>query len=89
MAVPDEGAIADVRGQRVRIYPDPLLRNKIKQRFSDAIEWGSVGLPDDYLPLLAAGRAAFVRENERIVSHGGASLEELVVPLVQIERRDA
>ena len=86
---PDEGAVADVRGQRARVYPDPLLRSKVKKRFSDAIEWGPVGLPDDYLPLLAAGRTAFVRENERIVGHGGASLEELVVPLIQIERRDA
>lgn len=86
---PDEGAVADVRGQRTRIYPDPLLRGQVKKRFPGALEWEPVGLPDGYLPLLAPGRTAFVRESERIVSHGGASLEELVVPLVQIERRDA
>jgi hypothetical protein len=45
-----------------------------------------VGLPEDYLPLLAPGRFAFVSEGEHIVGHGGISLEELVVPFVRIER---
>jgi len=85
---PAEGSVADLRGERVRIYSDPLLRNQIKSRFPDALEWPPVGLPEDYLPLLAPGRSAFVRESERLVGHGGISLEELVVPLVQIERRD-
>ena len=85
---PDEAAAADVRGQRARVYRDPLLRSQVKKRFPCALEWGPIGLPDDYLPLLAPGRTAFVRESERTVSHGGVSLEELVVPLVQIERRD-
>jgi len=30
---------------------------------------------------------AFIRDGERIVSHGGISIEELILPLVQIERR--
>lgn len=85
---PSEGAVADLRSERVRIYPDFLLRGQVKDRFPDALEWPTVGLPEDYLPLLAPGRSAFVRETERLVGHGGASLEELVVPLVQIERRD-
>ena len=82
---PDEGVVADVRGGRARIYSDSKLRGRVKQRFPDSIEWPPVGLPDDYLPLLAHGRSAFVRKSERLVSHGGASLEELIVPLVQIE----
>ena len=85
---PQEGTIADLRGERARIYPDTLLRNQVKARFPDALEWPSIGLPDDYLPLLAPGRSAFVRKSERLVGHGGASLEELIVPLVQIERRE-
>ena len=82
---PDEGAVADVRGGRARIYSDSVLRGRVKQRFPDSIEWPPVGLPDNYLPLLAPGRSAFVRKSERLVGHGGASLEELIVPLVQIE----
>lgn len=84
---PAEGASANLRGERARIYPDSLLRGQVKERFPDAIEWPSIGLPEDYLPLLAPGRSAFVRKSEHLVGHGGATLEELVVPLVQIERR--
>ena len=85
---PAEGAVADLRGARARIYSDSLLRGRVKEKFPDAMEWPPIGLPEDYLPLLAPGRSAFVRETDRLVSHGGASLEELVVPLVQIERRN-
>ena len=85
---PAEGAVADLRGERARVYPSSLLRSQISERFPDALEWTPVGLPEDYLPLLAPGRSAFVRETERLVGHGGVSLEELIVPFVQIERRD-
>jgi len=84
---PAEGAVADLRGERVRIYSDAVLRGKVKERFPAALEWGTVGLPEDYLALLAPARQAFVQEKQRTVSHGGVSVEELIVPLVQIERR--
>lgn len=84
---PSEGAVADLRGERVRIYPDAVLRGKVKERFPAALEWGTVGLPEDYLALLAPARQAFVQEKQRTVSHGGVSVEELIVPLIQIERR--
>jgi len=86
---PAEGAVADLRGERVRIYSDSILRGQIKDRFPDSLEWPPVGLPENYLPLLAPGRLAFVRKTERLVGHGGISLEEVVVPLVQIERGGA
>ncbi|HLA81459.1 MAG TPA: BREX-3 system phosphatase PglZ [Thermoleophilia bacterium] len=84
---PAEGAVADLRGERVRIYPDAALRNRVKERFPAAMEWEPIGLPDDYLALLAPSRQAFVQEKHRTVTHGGISVEELIVPLVQIERR--
>ena len=86
---PAEGAVADVRGERARIYPDAALRSRVKERFPAAIEWPGPGLPEDCLTLLAPGRTAFVREGERIVGHGGVSLEEVVVPMVEIERAAA
>ncbi len=85
---PAEGVVADIRGERVRVYSDSFLRGRIKKRFPDALEWPALGLPENYLPLLAPGRSAFVRKTEHPVGHGGATLEELVVPLVQIERRN-
>ena len=84
---PSEGAVADQRGERVRIYRDAVLRCKVKERFPAALEWGTVGLPEEYLALLAPARQAFVQEKRRTVCHGGICVEELIVPLVQIERR--
>ena len=83
---PSEGAMADLRGERVRIYSDATLRGKMKEHFPAALEWEPIGLPNDYLPLLAPSRKAFVHEKKCLVSHGGISIEELIVPLVQIER---
>jgi len=85
---PAEGVVADLRGERVRVYSDPLLRAQVKEQFPDSLEWPPIGLPEDYLALIAPSRAAFVRAGDRLVGHGGISVEELIVPLVQVDRRD-
>lgn len=84
---PSEGILADLRGQRVRIYSDDTLRSKSREGFPFALEWENIGLPDDYLVLLAPARKAFVEQSHRIVSHGGISIEEMIVPFVQIEKQ--
>jgi len=86
---PAEGAVADLRGERVRVYPNAVLRDKVKESFPTALAWEPVGLPDDYLPLLAPDRKAFITEDAGTVGHGGISIEELIVPLVRIERSDS
>lgn len=81
---PAEGVIADLRSMRARIFPDEVLRASVHERFPESTAWPALGLPPDYLPLLAPGRQAFVKEGERLVTHGGISLEEVIVPFVQI-----
>lgn len=84
---PGEGVVADLRGERVRVYPDQLLLARSKEKFPDALAWLPVGLPDGYVPLLASGRTAFVQKGERTVAHGGISLDEVVVPFIELRRR--
>ena len=84
---PSEGSTADIRGQRVRIYPSEIMRNQIKQKYLDAIEWPPYGLPDDYFPLFAPNRCAFVTKGKRIVTHGGISIEEVIVPFIEVTLR--
>ena len=84
---PREKSLAELRGQRARVYRDRGLRSRVATRFPDAIEWPTTGLPEDYFALLAPARRAFVRESERPVAHGGITLEEVVVPFVEIERK--
>ena len=81
-----EGALAELRGQRVRVFTDPALRARVAAQAPGAIAWPPAGLPDDYLALIAPGRSAFVPASERPVSHGGAALEEVIVPFVEIDR---
>lgn len=85
---PGEAALADLRGERVRVYPNAALRSKVKQQFPEALEWGGVGLPEDYFALLAPARQAFVQKGKTIVGHGGVCIEEIIVPLVEIDRED-
>lgn len=79
--------VADMRGKRAHVYSNAVLRRQAADELPDARRWPPSGLPSDYFPLLAPGRSAFVAQGERIVGHGGASLEEVIVPLVRIDRR--
>ncbi|GAX61718.1 methylase of polypeptide chain release factors [Candidatus Scalindua japonica] len=84
---PSEGSIAETCGERARVYPTPELRSKVLSDHISAKEWRAPGLPADYYPLVAEGRDAFIKEGDSIVGHGGISIEEIIVPLVKIERR--
>lgn len=83
---PAEGLMAETRGERVRIYKDSLLRHKIHSEYPDSIEWISAGLPQDFLPLIARGRRAFTTLDSAVISHGGLTLDEVIVPLIRLSR---
>ena len=83
---PTEGVIAETKGERVRIYPSEELRSQVAADFSFAQEWHPVGLPSDYYPLIASAQDAFINKGNTIVGHGGISIEEVIVPLVNFKR---
>lgn len=84
---PTEGAIAETRGERVRVYPTPELRAQVVGNYPFAHEWSPIGLPAGYYPMVVCGHDAFVNTNDTIVGHGGISIEEVIVPFVRFERR--
>ena len=84
---PREGMLAEVRGERVRIYPDEILRRKIAKNFPGSTDWPQIGIPQDYYPLIAPHRAAFIATGEVRICHGGTSLEEVLVPLIEFQPR--
>lgn len=81
-----EGVLADTRGERVRIYNSEELRDRAAQKYSSQ-KWESIGLPDDFFVLAAKSGEAFVKEGEVVVSHGGTSIEEVIVPFVRVKKR--
>jgi len=87
MGTPAEGAVADIRGQRVRIYSDAELCKKTHSEFTETIIWPAFGLPEAIYPLVAKDNKAFVKSGQSTVGHGGISLEETIVPFITIERQ--
>ena len=83
---PAEGSLADVRGERARVYPNRLLRDLTAPCCEGATVWPGIGLPEDFQVLLAPSGKAFVEVGERVVAHGGISIEELIVPFARVER---
>ncbi len=83
---PSEKALANLRGERVRLYPNETLREKVHGQFSSAIAWDPVGLPPGFIPLIASGRDAFITSGKSTVAHGGVALEELIVPFVRVAK---
>lgn len=81
---PSEGVLSKERHERARIYTDEILRDDALSKF-EGISWPvNFGLPEDYLPVLAKGRSAFVKPGEKNVGHGGIAIEEVIVPFVHI-----
>ena len=82
----NEGAIAESRGERTRVYETENLRQSIETNSNDVADWPQAGLPNDYWPKVMKSRKAFVADGERIVGHGGIAIEEVIVPYITICR---
>ena len=81
---PNQGVIAESRGERVRIYRSESLRADSAVAYPGTIPLDIAGLPANFMPLFACGRSAFVPDRDQVVVHGGVSVEELIVPFVRV-----
>lgn len=85
---PNVGATAEERGERVHVFSDPLLRSNIAEKYPGSLEWPCIGLPEDYLALIAPPLRAFISDGKRTVAHGGICIEEAIVPCVMIAKSE-
>jgi hypothetical protein len=86
---PSEGLTVDTRGKRARIYSDHRAAVNVQQGLSKTVLWSQDGLlPDNVWVLMPQERSAFATFNEIVVTHGGLTLDEIVVPLVTITMRE-
>jgi hypothetical protein len=81
---PNQGVIAETRGERVRVYRSESLRADSAAAYPGTISLDIAGLPANFMPLFAGGRSAFVPDGDQVVVHGGVSVEELIVPFVKV-----
>ncbi|HET89513.1 MAG TPA: BREX-3 system phosphatase PglZ [Chloroflexi bacterium] len=86
---PSEGLVVETRGRRARIYRDARAAVNVQMGFAQTVLWHGDGLlPDDAWVLMPEGRWAFDTAGETCVTHGGPTLDEVVVPLVTITRQE-
>jgi len=82
---PNEGILAQTRGRRVRIYSDRNIARQTQDTFEPSLLWENDGLlPNDLYAIFPGERGAFVPKNQPILTHGGISLDEVIVPFIEI-----
>jgi hypothetical protein len=81
---PNQGVIAETRGERVRVYRSESLLADSATAYPNTAMLDVAGLPANFMPLFAGGRTAFVPVGDQVVVHGGVSIEELIVPFVKV-----
>lgn len=78
------GIEVETKSQRVVIYKDFASEDKVKNEFN-LIEYPGYYLPKDNKYLICEYGEAFAQTNDKIVSHGGISIEEVIVPFITIK----
>lgn len=81
---PNQGVIAETRGERVRAYRSEDLLAESVAAYPDTVRLNIAGLPANFMPLFAGGRTAFTTPGDQVVAHGGVSVEELIVPFIKV-----
>lgn len=85
--ITDEGLTVETRAKRARVYNNYNFASQNKEKRPPSFLWhGDNLLPEDVWVLMPEMNNAYIRENEIVVAHGGASLEEVVVPFIKIEK---
>lgn len=76
-------ALVEKYAQRVALFDSPALAQDFASS-NDFLLFRTKFLPDGMHPAYATGRGMLGKEGQVSISHGGLSLEELVVPLVKV-----
>jgi len=86
---PSEGLLAQTRGKRARLYNDRLAAERVQIAFPETVLWGEDSLlPEGIFALMPRSRAAFAPNGEKIVTHGGLTIDEVIVPFVRVELQE-
>jgi hypothetical protein len=83
----DQGVLVDSKGERFRTYQNQAFLKDAKEK-TKSIEWPNFGLPEGVHVLLAEEQTAYVNEGSHIVSHGGISVEEVIVPFIILGKEE-
>jgi hypothetical protein len=84
---PAEGLMAHSRGRRARLYTDRRAAEQTHMSYNDTIVWSDDGLlPNNVYAVMPTGRQAFAEFSTIVITHGGITLDEVIVPLIEITK---
>lgn len=78
------GVEVETKSQKMMIIKDYAEIEELVDRYN-LLEYPAYYLPRDYSYLLSRDEEALAIEGARIMSHGGISIEEVIVPFIKIE----
>lgn len=76
------------RSLRTRIFADRAFET-MKLDPKNVIPWRTVGLPENASVIIPTGLGIFAHPATIAISHGGAALEEVIIPFITITRMPA
>ena len=74
------GKVAEMRALRARIFKREMQPHTVEH--PHAVQWPNIGLPTERTVVLASDLSLFAKRGKRAIAHGGASLEEVIIPAV-------
>lgn len=78
------GVQVETKSQKMMIIKDYAEIEELVDKYN-LLEYPAYYLPRDYSYLLSRDEEALALEGARIMSHGGISIEEVIVPFIKIE----
>ena len=78
------GVEVETKSQKMMIIKDYAEIREVTKDYN-LLEYPGYYLPKDYSYLLSREEEALAAEGVRLMSHGGASIEEVIVPFIKIE----
>jgi hypothetical protein len=83
---PDVGSVPEDQGQRAITFPDAGTLDAARKRIPGSQPWPGPGLPSSAHVLMPPGRSAFSTAGATVRTHGGTSIEEVIVPFIRVSR---
>jgi len=82
-----EGILVDTKGKRVRVYDRESAREKAMSNYEELmkIESEKYALPENYFAV-AQTKAEYFGNAGPVITHGGLSIQEVIVPFIHIKK---
>lgn len=78
-------ALVETYARRVAIFDDPALAESYRQDHDELTTFWTKILPASVQPVYLKGNGLFAPAGTTMISHGGLSIEEVIVPFIEVK----